>query len=264
VDKREAAGVLAQTKWLKDQIKGWEAAAKDVLMGELQAGERATATAPDGAKLGYVTKANGKRTMQIDNEDGFLAWVQMRYPSEIVQSIRPAFVKKLQERALDKGALIDAKGEVCPHVSIVYGDEYTFVTLDKLADILITQSIQQRKLMDVITPPSELPAGTINPDDVISDRTVYACPDCGAEVDQPHADNCHAWMLMREGAVYEAQLWERGEMQDTTTAYTQVAQNAPVDPEPDLSDEQVGPPNWGDSNTFEADLNVQRKRGNPE
>src|SRR5436305_14538383 len=110
MSKREAAGVLAQTKWLKDQIKGWEDAAKSVLLHALEGGERTKAVAPDGTELGKVSIVEGRKTMRIDNEEGFLMWVKSRYPHEIVETVRPAFVKLCEDKVKKLGGLPDANG----------------------------------------------------------------------------------------------------------------------------------------------------------
>lgn len=210
MDKRDAAGILAQTKWLKDRIKEWEESAKAVLLQELDEGEKTTAVSPSHNKLGFVTKAKGKRGMVINNEAGFLAWVQMRYPTEVEQSVRPAFIKLCQEKVVKLGGLPDANGELCPHVSLSQGEPYTFVTLDEFAGALIGQEIMQRKLMDVITPASELPSP----------------PTHTPAEDHPGFDD---------------------DMGD-------------IDPEPELDDE-MGPPNWPESSTFEQSDSVRQRRG---
>jgi hypothetical protein len=220
MDAREAAGTLAMCKWLKDQVKTWEAAAKDVLSHALTTGEKSAAISPDGQVLGFVTAAKGKRSMKIDNEAGFLAWVQQRYPTEVEQSVRPAFVKACQEKTLKYGALIDGAGEVCPHVSLHEGDGYTMVTLNELADYLIRERFKARPALDAVTPKSELPGASEH----ISEAQDY---DAGTIVPVAEGDSA----------------------------------SAAAEQPPDLEDEQVGPPNWGESNTFETSDAVRLRRG---
>lgn len=160
MNAREAAGVLAQCKWLRDNISRWEAAAKDVLARELVAGERIAAIAPDGTNLGSVTRTMGARSMQVDNEAGFVAWVEQRYPTEIERVVRPAFLKLCGEKVKSLGALPDANGEMCPHVSRAQADPYAKVTLADDADMQMLRMVLQRPLMEVITPESELSTDT--------------------------------------------------------------------------------------------------------
>lgn len=227
MDAREAAGVLAQCKWLRDEIKGWEAAAKDVLRRQLAAGEKKAAIAPDGQVLGFATMANGKRSMHIDNAAGFLAWVQQRYPTEVEQTVRPAFVAKCQENVLKYGALIDGKGEVCPHVSLAQGDPYATTTLNELADYLIRERFKARPALEAVTPQSEYDPTEA----LIADGDYVVADISGRDVGDELPVNI------------EAQDHEQP---------------------PDLEDDQVGPPNWGESNTFETSDAVRLRRGSTE
>lgn len=152
---RKAAGILAQCKWLRDNISKWEARAKDVLAHELEGGERTKAVAPDGTVIGSVTRAEGARSMQIDNEMGFLMWVKQRYPHEVVETVRPAFIKLCAEKVKVLGALPDANGELCPHVSLVRGDPKASVTLSGNDRLLIEQMFMHRhmpEVMDMMAP----------------------------------------------------------------------------------------------------------------
>jgi len=99
--------MLAQCKWLRDQIAVWERQAKGVISRELEGGERTNAVAADGTVIGSGTRAEGARSMQIDNEEGFLMWVKSRYPHEVVETVRPAFVKLAAEKVKVLGALPD-------------------------------------------------------------------------------------------------------------------------------------------------------------
>jgi hypothetical protein len=127
-EARRAAGILTQCKWLRDSISKWEAQAKEILARELTGGERTKAVAADGTEIGSVTRAEGARSMQIDNEAGFLAWVKQRYPTEVEETVRPAFVKLCAEKVKLLGGLPDANGELCPHVSMVRADPKTSVS----------------------------------------------------------------------------------------------------------------------------------------
>jgi hypothetical protein len=211
MDERQAAGVLAQCKWLRDQIKIQEDAAKAVLARHKLGGERVAAIMPDGTPLGTVTIAQGARTMQIDNEEGFLSWVQQRYPTEVIRSVRPAFIKQCGDRVKADGVLTDANGEVCPHVSLVTGDPKPTTNLSKDAALLLQQMIERRYLPDML----EYPA------------------------------------------------IEQGEI---VAEIVEVRQNASVEEEPDLGEpepdlEDMGPPHWRESSTFENSDVVRQRRG---
>lgn len=231
MDKRQASGVLAQVKLIKDMLKVWEAEAKAVVGQDLHEGERISAQLPDGTELGAVTMTSGSRSMQIDNEAGFVAWVKSRYPTEIYEAVRPAFVKVCEQKVAKLGVLVDANGVACPHVSLKTSDGHAMTKLNDYGKALLDQAIATRTL----------PALTM------------ADPNAPAVVQGDAA---------LAGAAHEAAMWERGEMQDTTQAYAEVNQSDSVttEPEPDLSDSQVGPPHWQESNTFESSDNVKRRR----
>lgn len=233
---RKAAGVLAQCKWLRDRISEWERQAKGVLAQELSGGERTKAIAMDGTEIGSVTRAEGARSMSIDNEQGFLAWVKQRYPTEVEETVRPAFVKLCAEKVKLLGALPDANGELCPHVSMARAEPKASVSLGDNDKALIEQMFMQKHIPDVM---SQLTAGT---DEV----TVDVGPSGNAVIAQAG-----------EWEVYE------GPLEDTTAAFGDP--HRPIGTIPDGTVEQPpfieeGPPNWPESNTFETSDAVHQRR----
>jgi hypothetical protein len=225
-EARKAAGVLAQCKWLRDQISKWEAQAKDVLAQELSGGERTKAVAMDGTEIGSVTRAEGARSMQIDNEAGFLAWVKQRYPTEVEETVRPAFVKLCAEKVKVLGALPDANGEPCPHVSLVRADPKSSVSLGDNDKALIERMFMSRHIPDVM---SEL-------------KMIKCAPN---PLFPPVAEGDSAVA----GAVHQREEWD-----ETEPPLSQTGQS---DPEPFIEE---GPPNWQESNTFETSDAVRQRR----
>jgi hypothetical protein len=133
----DPTSTLALCKWLRDRIKGWEEEAKTQL-GLLQ-GERKAAVL-NGQVIGHVTMAKGRRTARVAHEGGLLAFVKLRYPTEVetVEQIRPAFLKHLLDQAAKTGALLDTDGEVMDSlVDVVDGDPYPMSKLTEDADITI-------------------------------------------------------------------------------------------------------------------------------
>lgn len=227
-EARRAAGILAQCKWLRDNISGWEAQAKEVLAKELSGGERTKAVAADGTEIGSVTRAEGARSMQIDNEEGFLVWVKQRYPTEIVETVRPAFIKLCAEKVKMLGGLPDANGELCPHVSMSRAEPKATVQIKDDDRLLIEQMFMHRHMPEVMAAmaPVELQGPIMHADNPIF-PPVYTGP-----LDSPEPI---------------------GSPEQVVTP--------PVhnDPEPYIEE---GPPNWLDSNTFEDSQPVRdRRRG---
>lgn len=144
---RKAAGALAKCKWLREYAKEIEDQAKAVLAQELSGGERTKAIDWDGTEIGSVTRAEGARSMQIDNEAGFVAWVKQRYPTEIEETVRSAFVKVCAEKVKVLGCLPDANGVACPHVSLAHAEPKAVVSLGD-NDRLRIEQIFTRRPMD--------------------------------------------------------------------------------------------------------------------
>lgn len=133
---------LALCAWLRKQIKIWEGDAKAAL--SMLPGER-RAAAIDKKPLGFVTLAQGKRSTHVD-EDALTDWVARRYPTEIVETVRPAFRKKLLDQALSRGAVIDGDGEVCYAVTVSRGTPYPTTQLSDEADITISALLSRGQL----------------------------------------------------------------------------------------------------------------------
>lgn len=226
---REAAGVLAQCKWLRDNIHRWEEAAKNVLAEELAPGERTAAIAPDGTNLGMVTRTTGARSMTINNEAGFIAWVAQRYPTEVERVVRPAFVKLCTEKVKAIGALPDANGEICPHVGLDVSEPWNMVKLSDTADMEMVRMISYQRLMDVVTP-----------------KSLLIAPELPETQDIPLEQyEGRPWVDTAEEAAGGSGLNEiyDGPMEDTTQGFI-----------------EEGPPNWLESNTFETSDEIRKRR----
>lgn len=224
-EARRAAGILAQCKWLRDQITVWERQAKGVLSRELTGGERTKALAADGTEIGSVTRAEGARSMSIDNEEGFLMWVKSRYPHEVVETVRPAFVKNCAEKVKVLGALPDANGELCPHVSMVREEPRVSARLSDQDRAVIEDMFMHRHMPEVMAD--------------MEPKAIEAEP-------VPLWDR------------------EFGALQEAVAPGTNVPPCQDVsgagnndDPEPFIEE---GPPNWPDSNTFETTDAVKQRR----
>lgn len=220
-ESRRAAGILAQCKWLRDQINKWETQAKEVIARELEGGERTKAVAPDGTVIGSVTRAEGARSMSIDNEEGFLMWVKQRYPHEVVETVRPAFVKLCAEKVKVLGGLPDANGELCPHVSLSRNEPSISARLTDQERAVIEDMFMHRHMPEVMS------------------QTV------DAKVLELPGDPTYPTMKEYEAARREFPSATPTELNDS------------VDPEPYIEE---GPPNWTDSNTFETSDAVHQRR----
>lgn len=88
-------------------------------------GDSKSAMLPDGISLGKVSKTRGRSTPAVVNEMEFCRWVKENYPSEIEETVRPAFRTKMLDTAKAYGEAIDpSTGEVIPGVEYRHGDPY--------------------------------------------------------------------------------------------------------------------------------------------
>lgn len=260
-EARRAAGILAQCKWLRDSISKWEGQAKEVIAQELSGGERTKAVASDGTEIGAVTRAEGGRSMQIDNEDGFLMWVKQRYPTEVVETVRPAFIKLCGEKVRVLGGLPDANGELCPHVSLAVGNPTATVKLNDDNRAVIEQMFMHRQMLSAMLQWPDLkafehvdnPIFTPTPEqraemaEYIDAKQPGLLDDLGIErVYTGHLDDT-AQAAIDYARSVAAQL-DDGTVPDGTVS----------DPEPFIEE---GPPNWPESNTFEDRDWVHKRRG---
>lgn len=245
-ESRRAAGILAQCKWLRDQIAQWERQAKEVIAGELEGGERTKAVAADGTVIGAVTRAEGARTMQIDNEEGFLMWVKHRYPHEVVETVRPAFVKLCAEKVKVLGHLPDANGELCPHVSLVRNEPSISAKLSDQDKLVIEDLFRQRHMPEVMAAMETLELPVAQGDSAVAGHA-HLIEEWNREI-----PNGPVYMAGDDG-VYD------GPMDDTAQAYLDIASetDGTVDPEPFIEE---GPPDWPESNTFETSDAVHQRR----
>lgn len=94
-------------------------------LSTLDEGDAKAATLDDGTRLGKVFKVRGRLTPAVTNEAEFLAWVRKNHPSEITESVRPAYQAKVIASTKANGLPVDpATGEVVPGVELREGAPY--------------------------------------------------------------------------------------------------------------------------------------------
>jgi hypothetical protein len=283
---RRAAGILAQCKWLRDQIAVWERQAKGVIASELEGGERTKAVAADGTVIGAVTRAEGARSMQIDNEEGFLMWVKSRYPHEVVETVRPAFIKLCAEKVKVLGGLPDANGELCPHVSLVRGEPTISAKLGDQDKAVIADMFMHRHMPEVM---ADMEPKAIEPPGAYLTIEEYeAARKLVAQGDSAVAGVIHEAEGYAPQQEYEADRIAQQYLEATTPVSNETPVGTfksgvissrpgteqdlpdaepepeptgwnvyPADPEPFIEE---GPPNWPESNTFETSAPVHQRR----
>ena len=127
---QEAARTTMAAKLIADVVAAEHKPVKaDLLALMVDAGvERVRVTDATGANLGAVSLARSDAKAKLTDPAAFTAWVAARYPGELMQVVREAFIRKVLDGATAADAPIDvATGEVVPGVELVPGDPYVTV-----------------------------------------------------------------------------------------------------------------------------------------
>jgi hypothetical protein len=95
--------------------------------------EKVGAYLPGGTKMASVARSNGRKTATVTNPANAMIWVRSRYPDAIVESINPAFLKKLTDYAQRNCAVgehgVDPRtGEELPFIDVTQGSPYVTIT----------------------------------------------------------------------------------------------------------------------------------------
>jgi hypothetical protein len=93
----------------------------------------------DGQLLGKATMTTGRSKIVVTDEQKLLEWLQYNQPDEIVMSINPAYLRLLESRAKEVGAVISSDGEVIPGLEIQTGTPYVSVRKEKDAPFVVAQ-----------------------------------------------------------------------------------------------------------------------------
>lgn len=101
---------------LQPRLRLVKAAASAAILAEVKPGDSRTAVLVDGTRLGRVGVDAGI-DVAIENEAAFLEWVRTNHPTEVYETVRPAF----RDHILD-----DAKknGTLPPGVCVMAGEPY--------------------------------------------------------------------------------------------------------------------------------------------
>lgn len=139
---------LAVLRVLADQIK----AGREVLATEVRdtwkVGTRNIAELPDETRVGSVTLTKSRMSAKVVDRDAFTGWVKQHHPTEIEETVRPAYETQIR-------ADIVKTGEAVPGVEITEGDPYPSVRLDDGATEAIRKAWENGELSWSILPEIE-------------------------------------------------------------------------------------------------------------
>jgi len=128
---QNAARLLMATRLIDGVVREEIDAAKVVAQQQMQAtgAERVRVSDEQGHNLGTVTLAAGRVSARVVDEAALLAWVKRNHASEVVETVRESFLRKLLDGAVARAEAGDSTavgpdGEVLPGVEVVEGERY--------------------------------------------------------------------------------------------------------------------------------------------
>lgn len=131
---QKAAQRITALRVLEGVIKEETEQAKAAALEAMAAvgAERVRVVDAAGANLGAVSLATGRTTARVTDERALLEWVKRNHPSELVETVRPAFLQALKDSAVAKAepgdtTAVGPDGEVLPGMELVSAQPYVAV-----------------------------------------------------------------------------------------------------------------------------------------
>lgn len=152
-NRRDAAQILAMISWVRKQLKRIEATANERADVEFSEEKVKGHVVIDGERVevSSTTRVQLGPKLKVEDPDRLAAWVQQRWPTEIVPAVRPSFLAQIVPRmAAADGCLVDDDGEVCPWVGLERPNPYTRTSLLKDADAHLSGLLGQRSINDLM------------------------------------------------------------------------------------------------------------------
>jgi len=146
---KEAARTVLAAKVASDLLKERSDVAKvDAMGGMADFGAKSmTVEATDGVTLGTLSLVAGKVTVKVTDERAIREHVRRTAPTELIEMVNPAYLKKLLDGATAAGELVDVTtGEVLPGVGFVESAPYVACRPNadakaRMADLLNTSGL---------------------------------------------------------------------------------------------------------------------------
>lgn len=151
MSRRDAAQVLAMVAWVRQKLTAIQKEA-NTRVDVVYAGEALHASVGDQVISNTVRVQHGPKIRFDEDPVRFAEWVQQRWPTEIVPSVRESFLDVLKDRMLatDGEVLADDAGEICQWVEIEHPDPYTRTSLNKNANEALAPLLEKRSMTDLL------------------------------------------------------------------------------------------------------------------
>ena len=141
---REAAARAVVFQIVEQAAKARKDEAKAELAG-LEPGDGVSARL-NGVVIGKATMTSGRQKLTVTDERALVEWVRRNHPTEIVESVNPAYLKVLEAAGKSLGAVVDDQGEVVPGVEITVGEAFVSVRKDKDAPFVVAELLSTGRL----------------------------------------------------------------------------------------------------------------------
>lgn len=155
MSKDETALTVALLKVLSTRIGAAKKTADKDITGGWEVSDRNAAVLPNGTKIGTVTLAKGKRSVDITDQDAYMEWVLEMHPDAVQQvqvtQVDPDFTARMIAFARATGSTADpATGDEVPGLRVRDGDPYPMTKLEDDAAALVAEAWQNGELADLI------------------------------------------------------------------------------------------------------------------
>lgn len=120
-DERLLAGQAVTIKAVLDYVRALEKQVRGQLEPLIDADGGIAAETRDGQRIGTAKRSKPRATVAVTDERALLAWVKANRPTEIEETVRPAFVDALKARARKHGLAVLDDGTVVPGIELVEG-----------------------------------------------------------------------------------------------------------------------------------------------
>ena len=155
MSKEDTALKFALLKVLSTRIGELKKEADADITAGWQVSDRNAAVLPNETRIGSVTLATGRRSVDITDPDAFMEWVLLTHPDEIQQiqvtQVHPDFTARMVAFARATGSTADpATGEEVPGLRVRDGDPYAVTKLEHDAAELVAQAWKDGVLADLI------------------------------------------------------------------------------------------------------------------
>jgi hypothetical protein len=141
---RDAAFRAGVWQVIELRAKELKDAAKQELLA-LEPGD-AIAASWNGLGIAKASMTRGRSKLVVTDEAKLLEWLYGMHPSEIISSPNPAYLRQLEQRARELGAVVDQCGEEVPGVELRQGDPYVSVRRQPDAPFAVSQMLSDGRI----------------------------------------------------------------------------------------------------------------------